>query len=801
MIRIRVDAYRLCKDDSIALVVEDESQFIENRLKIRDVLHKRKDLNVVIKNRKIGQWYESLRDYPNVTVEIVSPRSVLSKALNLATNLSLNLPLKDPEIQELALIQKAKKHQPQTRLATVKDIQGWILSVCIGECWGKKGGTLSHLSEMASFFLHGEEIPRHSALEKLMERQKEQWFNSSVGEVYKWLFTTPDDRSFLIYAWHILKNYDENVKEKLLDELTKNNRKVLEPIEKYLEQIPSCECSKDYERKSEFSDLLEIRWKNILKNTFEYKKSEIREKKDEVLKQRFKEIINEVIVKMSGNLAGEISALLAFVRENAFYFSKELFNLIGAKFSLFTKQIEELSQLIPPEFPSEPLLDWDWNQISRWAINEYFRYKKWSLRQERRDKKVEKIAEKYGEWLYRKYPELKNELSPLIYGTWYTIKRNLEQGQQILWIIIDNLPWFYLEDVVKAFNEQGLYCSSGPTLCLSMLPSETRISKTSLVAGKLPDQIEINKYQKYKLLFEDSCKQNNVASYRYIPESEFRKNKLEKHQITCCIINKLDVSSHGGFFDFEDEIKDFLKRIAKYVIDFLPLDLVTNKFYLVISTDHGSCIIPPNIKKLKEPQEARLEKGIKRFVYTESGSSLDENWYFLDKNKFGLIKSVAIAKGYNFTGNKKPKGLIHGGMMPEETLVPHLEFYLLPLKVKAIQCLHSSSPIPIGTRKQKVELTIRNLNDYEISKIALYIPSHSIEINLEKIPAKDEITSSIEIAILKEEVVINKDNTVTLKGFYSFNYLGETKRDEVKVKINIRKIIEVSETADELFEF
>lgn len=800
MIRIKVDPYRLSKDDPIALIVEDESQFIESRLKIRDALRKMKDLNVVIKNRKIGQWYESLRDYHDVTVEIVSPRSVLSKALNLATSLSLNLPVNDSEIQELALVQKARKHQPQTRLATVKDIEGWILSVCIGECWGKKEGTLNHLSEMASFFLQGKELQRHSALEKLIEKQKEQWFNSSIGEVYKWLFTTPDERSFLIYVWHILKNYDDNVREKLLDELTKNNRKVLDLIEKYLEQMPSCECGNDYERKSDLSDLLEIRWKNILKNTFEYKKSKIRQKKDEILKQRFKELINEVIIRMSGKIAGEINALLNFARKNTFYFSKELSNLISAKFSLFTKQIEELSQLISPEFPPEPQLGWDWEQISKWAINEYFPYKKWSVSLESRDRKVEKIAESYSEWLYRKYPELKNELSPLIYGTWYRIKRYLEQGYQILWIIIDNLPWFYVDDVIKAFRGQGLYCS-GPTLCLSMLPSETWFSKTSLVAGKLPDQIEIKKYQKYKFLFENFCKENNIASYRSIPDKEFRRSKLEKHQITSCIINKLDFSSHGGSFDFDDEIKGTLMNIAKYVKDFLPLDLVSNKFYLIISTDHGSCIIPPNLKALRVPKGAKRDKGPRLVIPVDPSHNFDENWYFLDKSRFGLLEDIVITKGYNYIGNRKPKGLVHGGMTPEETLVPYLEFCLKPLDVKPIKCFHSSPPIPIGTKKHKIELSIRNLNDYEISSVILYIPSHSIEMNIEKIPAKDEVTKSLEIAISKEELAHSEDYRVILQGFYSFNCRGQSKRDQVGVEIKIRKIVDVSETAEKLFRF
>jgi len=801
MIKITVDPYGLSKDEPTDLVVRNESQFIESRLKIRDALHKGEELNIIIRNRnkKIGQWYESLRDYSDIKIEIVSPSSVLSRALNLPASLSLNLPINDSEIQELGLIKKAETHPPQTRVTTTRRIESWILSICIGECWEEKGGTLTHLAEVTSFFLQGEEYQRYSALERFMDKQKDEWFNSAVGKVYKWIFTASNDRPFLIYASQILKNYDNTVREKILNEIVESNRTILEPIEKYLDQIPSIECSDNYKKKSDFSILIEMKWKNILKSTFEYKKGEIRADKDKVLKQKFEQVVNEAVTKMSGKIAGEINALSVFIKENAFYFSKKLFNLIGAKFSLFLKQVEELSQLIPREFPLKPLLDWDWSQMSKWVIDEYFRYKKWSIQQGRRDKRIEEITETYSEWLYRKYPEIKNELSPLIYGTWYKIKRYIEQGYQILWIIIDNLCWFYLEDIIEAFKKQGIFLSCEPVSCLSMLPSETRISKTALVAGKLPNQIEIDKYQKYKLVFEDFCKQNNIVSYRSIPVSEFRKSKLEEYQVTCCIINKLDVSSHGGFFDLEDEIKDFLRRIAKYIKEFLSPGLVSKKFKLVISTDHGSCTIPQNIKGLKAPKGARAEKEHKRFVYIDSTHNLNKNWYFLDKNKFGLMEGIAIAKGYNFVGNRKPKGLVHGGMTPEETLVPHLEFCLQPVQIKAIQCFHISTPIPIGTRKQKVELSIRNLNDYEISKVTLHIPSHSIEMNLEKVPAKDKAVASIEIALPKVDVIIDKDNTVTLQGFYSFNCLGEPKRGNVKVKIKIRKIVDVSETAEELF--
>ena len=175
MISIKIDLYSLSKEEHNYLVVRNESQFIESRIKIRNALHEGKELNVIIKNKKISRWYESLRDYTDIKIEIVTPSTVLSKVLKLPTCLTINLPISDSEIQELGLIKKAEAKPPQTRIATVKDMEGWVLSVCIGECWGEKGGTLSHLIKMASFFLQEKEPHRHSALEKLIENQKEQF--------------------------------------------------------------------------------------------------------------------------------------------------------------------------------------------------------------------------------------------------------------------------------------------------------------------------------------------------------------------------------------------------------------------------------------------------------------------------------------------------------------------------------------------------------------------------------------------------------------------------------------------------
>jgi len=382
------------------------------------------------------------------------------------------------------------------------------------------------------------------------------------------------------------------------------------------------------------------------------------------------------------------------------------------------------------------------------------------------------------------------------------IKSYLDDGYQVLWIIIDNLCWFYIEDVRIAFREKGFHpTSTGIIAQLSMLPSETRISKTALVAGKLPCQVAPDKFQKYQELFEQRCRESGIDSYRALPDHELRQSKLGTHKITCCIINKLDVSSHQGFFDFEDDVRNLLSNIAKYLRSFISPDVSSKKFCIVVSTDHGSCEIPNYVKGCAVSKAATMDELHKRFAYIDSNEGLSDSWYFLDKDRFGLPQSMAIVRGYGFVGGKRPRGLVHGGMTPEETLVPLLQFCLEPVEIKGIKFLHTGQPIHLSPRKQKVELLVRNQNKSRITSIHILIPSHSAEINIDEIPGSDETAAVIEIALPKEETSVNKENIVALEGYYTFDYQGERISGEVKIEISIRRIVDVSETEERLLEF
>lgn len=777
MIHIIIDTFKLTQSSKNDILVEDEDKYIKSRLEIRKCSQNNKSLTVIVRNSKMSSWFKSLESYPSVVKEHHSPKRLLERKIGTTVY------LEDKEIMQLDLLAKIKENPPKQSIKKDDDITNWILSSCVNECWGETGGTPSHFSNIVAFYLSQKE-PSESVLKKLANEKKERFkLLNNMRAPYKWLFEDPRDGAFTIYTLKVIENYNKALKDSIIAGLS---LKQFESIEEYIAKIPSISCGDTFDRMKELNDIIQIKWKNFLKDSF---KTETQEE-SELLKEKFKSVIYKAVTEMSGQIEGEIKSIEYFIQENAKYFSIELWNLLDSKFPKFKKHIEKLK--VPPRIPDAPKKDWDWDTISNWALNEYFPYKKWLQSIVQADSHLEECMYSYSDWLFENYPKLKNELYPLVYGTWDIIKKHINDGYQILWLIIDNLAWFYVDDLIGAFKEQGLNLSSNPIARLSMLPSETKISKVALVAGKLRCQIDIYDYER---LFTLYCKDLGVKS-QFIKDKDLKRGSIGNHDITCCIINKFDVSAHKGDFDLEDDIKSALERYAEYTTEFISNSQSREKLKIIISTDHGSCVIPSNARKYKKLPKAAQE-GNKRYVIIEDRESINDDWYYLHKEAFGLYNDAAIPKGYGFIGDRTPEGLVHGGMSPEETIIPHLEFSPKPHVIEDIKCIHTGNPIIISSKPQKVELCFRNTNDHEITSLNIFIPSHSKTIRIDSIPSKDERHKIIELALTRENT-ITKESKVCLKTLCKFYCLGQERNFTFDILINKRILADTSGSADDL---
>jgi hypothetical protein len=101
--------------------------------------------------------------------------------------------------------------------------------------------------------------------------------------------------------------------------------------------------------------------------------------------------------------------------------------------------------------------------------------------------------------------------------------------------------------------------------------------------------------------------------------------------------------------------------------------------------------------------------------------SLNEaEWFRLAAFEFGLSYDVAIPRGFGYIG-QKPKGFTHGGLLPEETVVPLflLKPGVMPTE-EALEFRQISDPIIRG-KPQSLELAVRNKLPVDITNLEVFV--------------------------------------------------------------------------------
>lgn len=800
MIKIVIDIWNKISLQNSSFIVRNTGDYVISRIKIRDAFEKGNNLTVIIRNKKIKDWYKSLITNKIVFMEEITPKSLLAEKLRVR-DVDI-IPYANEEIEVLDLLSLARKNPPLSKVSTEKHIENWIIGSLVDPCWTNKGGTYEHICQLISYYLKKggihEEYP--DCIGRFILSKKNQWFNSTFGPIYRWFFDNPKEHSFFIYLMFIMRNYGENIKKNILRDVGREISNIPPSLNQNVEHLRGIICE-DTSRKKEFSRIVERKLKNVLEDRLRKRRRSMGKEKPE---KTFEKIIFDILSQMSGELEGELNAISSFIQKNSKGFTENTYIMIAGKFHKFENEVKKLKQMISPPFPRKPSKDWSWNNIMRWLRDEYFPYKIWLLKLEKSDRKLEEYSLVYSHWLYENYPKLKNQLSVLNYGTLYEINKYIKKGKKVLWIVVDNLSWIYKDHLKDAFRSSGFDMHPlGEVPKISMLPSETKISKYALLAGKLP--VQIPKDAKYRDLFEDFCRNNDINEYLFIKDESLRKGTLEDKNIICCVLNELDFSAHRGAFDLDDEIKDRLRRWVNYINKFIMGGVEKNNIsvediVVIVSTDHGSYSPLSNSRGHKPLSGAEVDRNHRRYISFDSNIKLDENWFFLEGDRFGLKRNFAIIKGYDFVGSKMPLGRIHGGMTPEETFIPHLEFCLKSLEIKAIECNHIGDPLPLGKIERITEISIVNPNDWIVENIRVVFPTHDLRISIDKLDENSEKEAQIELVLSKENTLIQKENAV-LNGYYSFYCMGREYCNSLLLRIRVRKLIDKRGTAEELFDF
>lgn len=514
--------------------------------------------------------------------------------------------------------------------------------------------------------------------------------------------------------------------------------------------------------------------------------------------------------RTSGLLSVEFDTIEKHLRDHPDWITPEFIDQIEEKFSglsrRLNRKIATLRGLIRPPKPETPDLNWDVNTMLSWATESYLPYQAWCNRQEQFDSDLFTIGDRFSEWLMKNWDDIHANSKRMVFNVLpnkaVELKRN---GVVNLVLVIDNLGWTFSEMLRGMFQERG-YFLAGAEPYLAMLPSETEISKKCLLAGAVGYQAIDDKT--YKGMIEKGWvpyfKDN---AFRYISDIG-SLGAIETIDAASYVVNYLaiDKALHKSADEIgmshRDHIYHLLEKLVENTISFIEKHGLQENIRIHVVSDHGSTRIPATVQNDLDPSffktngfEARSHRYVT--VSSERFSGLADNLkldcFFLPANDFMNPENVLCARrGNRFLPTDKDF-YIHGGLLPEEIIVPYLVFEPATIAIQDLTVLLKKNEFRY--RMETVELEIGNPNDSAVDQIQVSLLNGNVESELIRIAllnGKKNMAIQIKARFKVTSILEEQSNLHIRIRYYAH---GEQHTFDVRPKITMKKMIEEKSTS------
>lgn len=439
-------------------------------------------------------------------------------------------------------------------------------------------------------------------------------------------------------------------------------------------------------------------------------------------------------------VAGEVAH--SYFVHNPEHLTEEYLNRLAKVVS--GTQWEQLRQLLPPPEPSE--MPSSVADIHIWFREEYLPFREWQriTGNAGAHQRLLGVARSFAEWYLDFFPRaaVSDDSPPLSFVSARALRQKKTRFVNLL-VVLDGLHQMDAQRLLAALQSKTTRLTlRRDELVFAPIPTITQFAKEALVKGVLP---------------RNSAEVPPLGVD--ISESKSPLKKLEAGKpgdVFIWHIQQPDRTYHSrnSYESLWDEVSGQLNTVAGKIADIvnqLPEEIVLR---VILTSDHGRLLgtsqrsvpVPPGMQA-----HGRAAWGHTQLAYPASGYVLDGNVAYLFGERFGLAEDVAIVLDESaFLTNDGKQGAeryAHGGLFPEEVLVPWIE-----LERDAVPIQESSPRIFIsitgkGRARQPGNLNIKVINNYET---ALVLSSLCLSIGKERRPESLELES--EIPPLKESL-------------------------------------------------
>jgi hypothetical protein len=510
---------------------------------------------------------------------------------------------------------------------------------------------------------------------------------------------------------------------------------------------------------------------------------------------------------MSGCLSQEFDWIRSQLQSQAEQFkpTAPLLQTIARRFQPILDQVgaglETLQAAIPPAAPSDPASCDSAETWLEWAVREYLPYLFWLEEADRWDPIVAGYAAQYADWFYKNYTSLKYQHQ----GRWVFDILNragatLKQGRKVLLLVVDNFNYKHVRALVNRFGCQGFHAIAAVEPIWSVLPTTTEVSKHCLAAGEANlAHVQGKGYE--DILDKDWRGYFEGYNVIYLPKLSALKSR-RRFDADLILLNYLPIddvlhkdekqigTSHTG------EIMGYLDALVETVTAFAKRAQVEQDLVVMVVSDHGSTKLLPDFESyLDDKFYRKLAKDPHhRYIAVPEDKATNPtdydraNCYVLPARSFGNRESFFIPRGYGVFIKTDESIYVHGGLTPEETIVPFAQ--LMKTEVHVFQpTLRLPTNVVRYSVKASLAFVVGNPNEYDMTEVELSVAESDLPgILVEAIPAGRSAEVIIPVRIRRQPGALDL-TAITVQG--SFEIAGrKVSIEPVSIPVQTRSLQE-----------
>jgi hypothetical protein len=422
--------------------------------------------------------------------------------------------------------------------------------------------------------------------------------------------------------------------------------------------------------------------------------------------------------EQNGNYLASLKAYLCLTKSISVPEKEFIFSTYADKID--AEIHDKIRSLMRPELLVPPVISGDSlpcqiEKWQKWAIDSFIPFKFYLDENPNNNdiSLVEEYANVYSDWLLDNYSDIiQNGLN-----TNYNITRLIHDELSdfaVIWLIIDGLPAVYTDSLIAILNSHGINNVKNH-YNFTMVPTITEIGIPTQLNGKFPNShfFTNNRIEALNMAFSSKkiTFKNSIKHFEDALNSDFDLCCLHWHDIDQ-LMHKEDVNLDTNRIE---EIKRLLNVRIKQIANSIKANS-RKKVKLIISTDHGCTKCLNKGLKIKNqtlldachdsPKERCVELTGKLSTANLDSSEI----YYLNKESTFNVNDWVVAKGYRYFG-RFDYGYRHGGLTPEETIVPFLICEIAKNEIIPIKVIFSSSNQLVSGYTETINLQLKNEND------------------------------------------------------------------------------------------